>query len=136
MSVADTVLDKLKGSRWHSVFIGGMIAVAFWAFTGPAVNWAMSAYASETLDIMLLQRGITPDAFKDVQKKLKEIDAQTDGLKQDLKKVNDAIIVIAQKQEAISRELDAATVRSKEERKELKEAIDTIYRYLLKERKI
>lgn len=134
MSPLDLVYDKVKGTRWHALFIGGMIAVSLWTFTGPAVNWVVDAYASEQLDIMLKERGITQESFAAVQQKLKEIDAQTDGVKQDLSQLKMAVETIAREQTIAKTENKKDQEQSIKERKELKDSLDTLYKFLIERR--
>lgn len=134
MSIIDTVLERTKGTRWYSIFIGIMIAVSIWTFTGPAVNWVVGAYAAEKLDIMLMERGITKESFAAVQQKLKEIDAQTDGVKQDLSQLKMAVETIAREQTIAKTENKKDQEQSIKERKELKDSLDTLYKFLIERR--
>lgn len=134
MSIIDTVLEKTKGTRWYSIFIGSMIAVSIWTFTGPAVNWVVGAYAAEKLDIMLMERGITKESFAAVQQKLKEIDSQTDGVKQDLSQLKMAVETIAREQTIAKTENKKDQEQSIKERKELKDSLDTLYKFLIERR--
>lgn len=134
MSPLDLVYDKVKGTRWYPLFIGAMLAVSIWTFTGPAVNWIVGAYAAEKLDIMLMERGITKESFAAVQQKLKEIDTQTDGIKGDLTQLKAAIETVAREQTIAKSENKKDQEQSIKERKELKDSLDTLYKFLLERR--
>lgn len=131
MSIIDTVLDRTKGTRWYSVFTGLMLAAALWTFTGPMINWVVLSYAGEQLDVMLQQRGITKQSFSEVQKKLSEVDLQTDGLKTRMTAIENALIGLTNNQAAVARELKEYKEITQAERKETKGTIDNIYTYLL-----
>lgn len=131
MAVLEVLAERWKGTRWHAVFIGGMIAVSLWTMTGPTVNWVVGAYASEKLDVMLKERGITKESFAEVQRKLGEVDVQTDGLKKDIKDLTIAVQSLANEQTRVKGELENSRTTASQERKDVQTTVDNIYNFLL-----
>ena len=100
--------------RWCSV------AFVVWSYSGEFVRGQVKIQAGAVLEEMLLERGISPQVFADVQRKVNEIDKQTDGVKTDIEKMKQDIGVVL---------LNQSNIKNNAE--ETKKQVDRIVDFLI-----
>lgn len=131
MSIFETLAERTKGTSWGRVFFGVMMLTSVWTFTGPTIEWVVEAYADEKLDVMLKERGITKESFQAVQRKLNEVDIQTNGIKGDLNQLKSTLAEVVAAQKAAKEELVATTNQTAQDVSEVKSSLGQIYNYLI-----
>ena len=131
MSIFETLAERTKGTSWGRVFLGVMMLTSVWTFTGPTIGWVVEAYADEKLDTMLKERGITEESFHAVQRKLNEVNIQTNGIKGDLTQLKAKLDEVVAEQKAVKDELTTTTSQTARDVGEVKASLHQIYNYLI-----
>ena len=104
------------GVLWRHLASITVVLGSLWLFAGPFVQ----SYAQDALRDMLTEQGLSPKVFADVQRKVDEIDRQTNGVQTDIEKMKQDIGVVLQNQSNI-----------KNNAEETKKQVDRIVDFLI-----
>ena len=89
---------------------------SLWLFAGPFVQ----SYAKDALREMLIEQGVSPQVFAEVQRKVDEIDKQTNGVQADIEKMKQDLGIVL---------LNQGNIKSNAE--ETRKQVDRIVEFLI-----